>query len=299
MAGKEREVDASSLPPLSEQKQLAGSSGPHSVARLPPARWDPLLVRDAPAPPCSYTGDAAQPEPPAPSPRAQGAGWPRRAASCHRPSSPQHRAGRGLGTRGRGPRGEAAPSPPQRLVGPSPWSSACERPARDPRSRPEAATARSPERARPDPLALTVAPRLLLQVGARQGGRRPRRPGARRPAERSHDPQVARHASRRKPSPQVRPERRRCSAAWRRAAQTWAPGARARPGRGRRGRRPIGPRREGAGPAGGTRPLTQPALHRRRGKPSWARARGGESALRRGALSPVSSWKAVSTAGAA
>lgn len=42
-------------------------------------------------------------------------------------------------------------------------------------------------------VALTVAPRLLLQVGARRGCRRPGRPGAGRSAERAHDPQVASH----------------------------------------------------------------------------------------------------------
>lgn len=253
-----------------------GCSSPASAGGIPSWSGTP------PAPPYSYIGCTRQPRAPPPSPpanpRAQGrrAGI-ARATSCHRPSSPHRCAWRGLGSRGRGPRSEALP--PLCVPKPAVPGLRAAR-SRSPAPRPEAATSRSPERARPPARtrlwALTVAPRLLLQVGARQGGWRPRRPGARRLAERSHDPQVASHAEQRTPTPQARPERRpllRCL-----AAGCPDPGLPARGhgrGRGRRGRRPIGPRREGAGPAGGTRPLTQPALPQRRGKPSWTRARGG------------------------
>lgn len=135
-------------------------------------------------------------------------------------------------------------------------------------------------RARPDPLALTVAPRLVLQVGACQGCRRPGRAGARGSAERAYDPQVASHpeqASERRA--QATAERQQLlPAAWRPTARRWARGARARPGRGFQGRHPIGPRREGAGPSpAGPSPARRAPQHARGGKPGWTSARGGET----------------------
>lgn len=223
-----------------------GCSGPHSFARLPPGAQggqDALLVWDTPSTLAIqfYLGAPGQSRAPA---RAGPQGW-------HRPGpqlppsfkspTPAPGAAWKLGAGENGARPSPAlcvPNPAD--PGPRAAGSALPGPG------PGAAMSRSRARARPDPLALTVAPRRVLQVGACQGCRRPGRPGARGSAERAYDPQVASHPEQaRERTRQARSERRpQLPAAWQRAAQTWALGARARPGRGRRGRQPIGPRRD-------------------------------------------------------
>lgn len=297
MAEKEREVDASSLPPLSEQEQLAGCSGPHSVARLPPAR-----VGSPPGPGHPQhlhivtSGARGSPEPPGfppANPRAQGrrAGI-ARATSCHRPSSPHRCAWRGLGSQGRGPRREAAPPPPRSFVCPNPRSPACERPDRAPRPparRPPRRGARSAP-ARPDqtlgthsgaaaaPASWGPSGRLAptparsptpCRAIARPAGSQPCRAEDTNPAGETRAPAAAPLPGGGLPRP-------------------WAPGARARPGAGPPGapshwaapggggasRRDTPPHAAGAAPASREAQLD---ARQRRVRPlgTRARARGG------------------------
>lgn len=111
LAGKEGEVDASSLPPLSEQGRLVGCSGPHSFARLPPGAQggqDALPVWDTPSTLYSYIWGR----------RAVQGSRPRRAAGLASPRPPVATvlqvphpcAWRGLGAWGHGERSKAVPS---------------------------------------------------------------------------------------------------------------------------------------------------------------------------------------------
>lgn len=225
-------MDASS-PPLSE----------------PGPRRDPRSHRNtgpgAPAPywlACPPPGDAGQAGyPPGPGPPpAQGRRTGRaRATSCHRPSSPHPCAWRGQRAGGRGARRRpplfvCVPSPPS----PAPRLSRLGLPGLCPGGRHVAVPGARP--ARTLLVALTVAPRLLLQVGACRGCRRPGRPGAGGSAERAYDPQVASHPAKQASRPSAAGETRApvlppgCLV----GSLPGLPGAPARAGAGRGCRRP-------------------------------------------------------------
>lgn len=250
-------------PPLSE----------HGPRRDPPSRQRSSRVLQSPLVPSLPPGAQAGNTsfrcgiPPGPPPGIPGgAGQPRarprktaisRATSCHRPSSPHHCASCGPEAPNKVAQSEAAPRPFVCQIPPFPGRG--RRESRSPVPAREVATSwhrRAP--ARTLRAALTVAPWLLLQAGGGQGRWPPGRPGARGSAKRAYDPQVAGH-------PEQGSERAGSKNRVRRYTQQPAagPGWRWQRGHNRggtaRARRPIGPRREEAGPRPGPiRPFLRP-----------------------------------------
>lgn len=201
---------------------------------------DPLLVRDTSSAPyrCIWGREAARS-----SPRAQPQGWHRPGhqlpPSFKSPPLLQARPG-SLG------QGMAERRRLRLFVCPTPRSRARERPCRAPGSLPGGRHVAEPSVHPPGPsgthsgAAAGPASSGLSRQPAPRPARSPRLCRAiARPA--GSQPSGAGEGTER--AGRIR-EPAAASAAWRRAAQTWAPGARARPGRGCRGRCPIGPRRD-------------------------------------------------------
>lgn len=276
-------------PPLSEQgprrdppshgETGPGAPAPYSLAWPLPgrrARRTPSGPGTPPAPATGIAGGArSSPEPPPAQGRRTSSS---RATSCHRPSSP------------RPPPGSLCANP----AVPGPRSPRVALPGPRPGGRHVAVPGARP--ARTLLVALTVAPRLLLQVGACRGCRRPGRPGAGGPAERAYDPQVASHPAEQASEPTAAGEIRApvlLPAAWRRAAKALqAPGRGQGRGGAAGGRHPIGPRRGGGGagaepdPSGGPRAGPTPPQRAARAAIGAARSpaelpgRGGGDARR-------------------
>lgn len=174
-----------------------------------------------------------------------------RATSCHRPSSPQPPArpeslGQGSAERGR----------PRFFQCPTPLSPTRERPSRAPRSPPGDRHVAEPGARPPEPAGTHSGAAAAPASWGLSGLPAPRPAPNPMPCRASVRP-AGSQPSRAQERSQRRPQ---LPAAWRRAARTWALGARGRPGGAARAARPLGRAGRGRGPPRWPRPCAQPAL---------------------------------------